>query len=362
MPRPSRFLASRPRLRSLAGFDGGVAPWGWSRRPARCSCWRVAAHPQSREHASASPSRFLAFSQCMRANGVPNFPDPSSGGGIQIQLGFGDQSRLTLVPGRAVEVQQAPAGRRASIGSCVGADQARDARDVGVHARARRQRLPRPDNFGAGEPRPRAVQHCAGSRRRLPPGAEVDRRRLARLPARRHRMWVRPGRERERDRGAVAPARDPVLGPAGTLTWSGCVRPHISWPQPVTVALAAGSAAAVATAAAGSGSPTTATTPTGTSTTSTVTQTGDAASDRAALVAYRTYLQALLQGVPAGAKQDMTLTAIVKRHCAGVLRRSVRSPARSSMRSPFQTSARRSAAISRSGSCPRRKRPSHSCP
>ncbi len=38
--------------------------------------------------ASASASRFLAFSQCMRANGVPNFPDPS-GGGIRIQSGSG---------------------------------------------------------------------------------------------------------------------------------------------------------------------------------------------------------------------------------------------------------------------------------
>lgn len=29
----------------------------------------------------------LRFSQCMRANGVPNFPDPGSGGGIQIAVG-----------------------------------------------------------------------------------------------------------------------------------------------------------------------------------------------------------------------------------------------------------------------------------
>jgi hypothetical protein len=27
---------------------------------------------------------FVAFSECMRANGVPNFPDPKGGGGIQL--------------------------------------------------------------------------------------------------------------------------------------------------------------------------------------------------------------------------------------------------------------------------------------
>lgn len=32
---------------------------------------------------------FLRFSVCMRSHGVPNFPDPSSGGGIQIQLNGG---------------------------------------------------------------------------------------------------------------------------------------------------------------------------------------------------------------------------------------------------------------------------------
>jgi len=31
---------------------------------------------------------FLAFSQCMRTNGVPNFPDPKGGGGIQLSAGI----------------------------------------------------------------------------------------------------------------------------------------------------------------------------------------------------------------------------------------------------------------------------------
>jgi hypothetical protein len=31
----------------------------------------------------------LKFAECMRSNGVPNFPDPSGGGGIQIPVGSG---------------------------------------------------------------------------------------------------------------------------------------------------------------------------------------------------------------------------------------------------------------------------------
>src|SRR5579862_5527039 len=31
----------------------------------------------------------LAFARCMRSNGVPNFPDPSSGGGVTITSGNG---------------------------------------------------------------------------------------------------------------------------------------------------------------------------------------------------------------------------------------------------------------------------------
>lgn len=35
---------------------------------------------------------FLAFSKCMRGNGVPNFPDPASGGGIQLASGINPSS------------------------------------------------------------------------------------------------------------------------------------------------------------------------------------------------------------------------------------------------------------------------------
>jgi hypothetical protein len=39
--------------------------------------------------AAPSHGRFVAFSQCMRAHGLPNFPDPSAEGGIQLTPGSG---------------------------------------------------------------------------------------------------------------------------------------------------------------------------------------------------------------------------------------------------------------------------------
>ena len=39
--------------------------------------------------AAGGYNQALKFAGCMRANGVPNFPDPSAGGGIQISPGSG---------------------------------------------------------------------------------------------------------------------------------------------------------------------------------------------------------------------------------------------------------------------------------
>jgi hypothetical protein len=38
---------------------------------------------------AAGHSAFLAFAECLRSHGVPDFPDPSAAGGIQIQAGSG---------------------------------------------------------------------------------------------------------------------------------------------------------------------------------------------------------------------------------------------------------------------------------
>jgi hypothetical protein len=39
--------------------------------------------------AASNNASFLKFSQCMRKNGVPNFPDPGGGGGIHISASSG---------------------------------------------------------------------------------------------------------------------------------------------------------------------------------------------------------------------------------------------------------------------------------
>ena len=41
---------------------------------------------------SAHQSAFLPFSECMRSHGVPNFPDPSPGGGIHLSSGMNPSS------------------------------------------------------------------------------------------------------------------------------------------------------------------------------------------------------------------------------------------------------------------------------
>jgi hypothetical protein len=38
-------------------------------------------------HGGSVRTGFLAYSACMRSHGVPNFPDPSSGGGIHLTVG-----------------------------------------------------------------------------------------------------------------------------------------------------------------------------------------------------------------------------------------------------------------------------------
>ena len=56
---------------------------------ALAACGGSSSSPGSGAKLAAAHGRFVAFSQCMRAHGVPNFPDPSSSGGIQITQGSG---------------------------------------------------------------------------------------------------------------------------------------------------------------------------------------------------------------------------------------------------------------------------------
>lgn len=53
------------------------------------ACGGSGASGQTGTSAKASAAMFLQFSKCMRAHGVPNFPDPDSQGGIRIAPGSG---------------------------------------------------------------------------------------------------------------------------------------------------------------------------------------------------------------------------------------------------------------------------------
>ncbi len=55
------------------------------------TCVLLAACGSSKPSGSRGPSAaaFIRFADCMRANGVPTFPDPQGGGGIQIPTGSG---------------------------------------------------------------------------------------------------------------------------------------------------------------------------------------------------------------------------------------------------------------------------------
>jgi hypothetical protein len=51
-----------------------------------CAISFAACGSSSKPNGASNPGRngFVAFSVCMRSHGVPNFPDPSNGGGIKI--------------------------------------------------------------------------------------------------------------------------------------------------------------------------------------------------------------------------------------------------------------------------------------
>ena len=53
------------------------------------ACGGSAAPAGTGTSARASAGQFLQFAKCMRAHGVPNFPDPSLGGRIEISPGSG---------------------------------------------------------------------------------------------------------------------------------------------------------------------------------------------------------------------------------------------------------------------------------
>jgi hypothetical protein len=79
---------------AVAGCGGGSSSPGVAHlSPAKGA---GAASPEGGGSSPESPASFqqkeIAFAKCMRAHGVPNFPDPSGGGGFAVRGGFDPQS------------------------------------------------------------------------------------------------------------------------------------------------------------------------------------------------------------------------------------------------------------------------------
>ena len=108
--RPTRLRRAGPLAAALAGAALlAAACSGGSPNPSA-----GAGSPGGSERTSA-----LAYSQCMRARGIKNFPDPSAGGGINISGGQGtsldpaspqfqaaDKTCKSLMPGSALSPAQ----------------------------------------------------------------------------------------------------------------------------------------------------------------------------------------------------------------------------------------------------------------
>ena len=81
---------------SGAGTSGDLGGRRRGRSPARSGSPEAAA---------------LAFAGCMRANGVPHFPDPKAGGRLSLSHGRRRRPLIARVQGGAGEVQKVPAPR-----------------------------------------------------------------------------------------------------------------------------------------------------------------------------------------------------------------------------------------------------------
>jgi hypothetical protein len=76
-------MSHRHRLAvGLAAVSGAVAI-------AACGTGASSYSASGSAQSSSNQTAFVNFSKCMRANGVPNFPDPGGGGGIQLSSSSG---------------------------------------------------------------------------------------------------------------------------------------------------------------------------------------------------------------------------------------------------------------------------------
>jgi hypothetical protein len=71
----------RPAVRHRAGLSIALVAVGCALAVAGCGS-------SGKTSQAVGHSAFLAFSRCMRSHGATNFPDPSPGGGIQLDAGM----------------------------------------------------------------------------------------------------------------------------------------------------------------------------------------------------------------------------------------------------------------------------------
>jgi hypothetical protein len=74
-----------------------------------CAVALAACGSSGKSTQSGRHNPFLPFSECMRSHGVPNFPDPSPGGGIQLSSGM-DPSSPAFTTARASCQKLMPGG------------------------------------------------------------------------------------------------------------------------------------------------------------------------------------------------------------------------------------------------------------
>lgn len=90
---------------ALAGCGGGA------KSPSVANVGTVSSPTTTQASASQLQQGLLKYSECMRANGGPNFPDPSPGGGFQFSAGSGiDPSSPAMKAAQATCRKLLPAG------------------------------------------------------------------------------------------------------------------------------------------------------------------------------------------------------------------------------------------------------------
>ena len=169
---------------------------------------------------SKASGKQQTFSACMRAHGVPKFPDANSTGGIAIDASSGVDPSLAAVPGGAEGLPEARAQRRqAAVRRRAGEGAGAGAQVLGLHARARRAELPRPDvpggmtqisidaKNGGIDPSSPIFQSAQKTCQKLMPGRPGRSGRRSDDPCRRERAGLREcGQVRRRWIGAAAAA------------------------------------------------------------------------------------------------------------------------------------------------------------